>query len=319
MTMTGERLTRDDPAWHEWRRHGIGGSDIAAICGLSPWASAFSVYLEKRGEVPPEDLSSNPTVEFGKRVEPIIPAWFHDETGLWLTGEQTWCEHPEVDYHRCTLDGYVSESPSSEPADALGVAEIKVTGQSEGDWSTIPDHYAVQGQWQMHVTGLERLWFLVIHRHNGAFRTYEMTRDDTVIAELVRLAGDFWQRVQSGTPPPADEHKATSRALRDAYPESEDDEMQLDSDLLARWQAAKGRAAAVAAEVDAVENQIRAELGHAAFGVVDGQRVLSYKTQTRTGINAKALREAHPELATRFATHSTYRVLRALAPKKEKP
>lgn len=36
--------------WLQYRRMGIGGSDIAAICGLSKWRSSMHVYLEKLGE-----------------------------------------------------------------------------------------------------------------------------------------------------------------------------------------------------------------------------------------------------------------------------
>ncbi|MDY0364217.1 MAG: YqaJ viral recombinase family protein, partial [Bacilli bacterium] len=41
----------DNAKWIEERRRGLGGSDIGAILGLSPWKSAFQVYQEKRGEV----------------------------------------------------------------------------------------------------------------------------------------------------------------------------------------------------------------------------------------------------------------------------
>lgn len=29
--------------WLDWRRGGIGASDVAALCGMSPWASPMSV------------------------------------------------------------------------------------------------------------------------------------------------------------------------------------------------------------------------------------------------------------------------------------
>lgn len=315
MTMAEQSVAE----WHAWRAQGIGGSDIAAICGLSPWSSAFSVYMEKRGEVEAENLSDRPAVELGKRLEPIFPAWFHDRTGLHLVGEQTWCVHPEIDYHRATVDAFVAESPASDLDAVLGVAEIKVTGDSEGDWETIPDHYAIQGQWQMHVTGLEHLWFPVLHRHSGAFRVYEMHRDPSVVAELVRLAGDFWSRVQSGVAPPADGHPATSRVLREAYPEHEDAEVTIDADLHGRWRSAKSRVASAEAELEAIENQLKAELGDAAFAVVDGVRVASYKTQTRRGVDSARLRGTYPDIAAELATESTFRVLRPVAPKKEKP
>lgn len=319
MSTIAPAVNRDDPAWHEWRRQGIGGSDVAAICGLSKWDSAFSLYMTKRGEVDEPDLSDNPTVTFGARLEPIIPPWFHEETGLHLIGEQTWAEHPDHPHHRCTLDAYVVESPTSSIDDALGVAEIKVTGDTPDEWEQqIPNAYAVQGQWQMHVTGHRHLWFPIVHVHRRVLRVYEMERDDGVIAELVRLVDQFWQQVQDGTPPPVDGHEATTRAIREAYPQHIDDETEIGTDLFERWRIAKGRVAAAKAECDAVENELKAALGTAAVATANGVPVVSYKTQRTTRLDHAAIRAEVPEMYERYGTESTSRVLRALKIKEKK-
>ena len=44
-------LSRDE--WLAIRRTGIGSSDIAGVLGLSPWASPYTVWADKRGRVPP--------------------------------------------------------------------------------------------------------------------------------------------------------------------------------------------------------------------------------------------------------------------------
>ena len=47
--------------WLEERRKGIGGSDAAAVAGLNPWRSAAAVYLDKVGEVEPENKKGRQT------------------------------------------------------------------------------------------------------------------------------------------------------------------------------------------------------------------------------------------------------------------
>ena len=42
------------------RRSGIGGSDIAAVFGLSPWKTRYALYLEKTA-VPEEEIPPRPT------------------------------------------------------------------------------------------------------------------------------------------------------------------------------------------------------------------------------------------------------------------
>ena len=37
------------PEWHASRTRALGGSEIAAVVGLSPWQSAFGLWHLKRG------------------------------------------------------------------------------------------------------------------------------------------------------------------------------------------------------------------------------------------------------------------------------
>lgn len=312
MSDTGTAVVTDDARanWLEWRRAGIGGSDVAAICGLSPFDSPLSIYMEKRGEVPAKDLSGNVAVEFGNRLEPIMPAWFHDECGLYVIGEQQWCVNPELDWMRATVDGFVVEGPSSSIEDALGVYEAKVTGLGQWD-DEIPEQYQIQGQWQMATTGLERLWFAVAHRSSPAFRVYEMRRDDEVIAHLTRLGGEFWNRVQAGTPPPIDASEATGMALAAAYPRQEEGvTVDLAPALLGRRRIAQGRLTTAEADLALIDNEIKAALGTAEAGLVDGAPFVTWKAQTRKGLDAKKIQAEHPDLALQYATTSEFRVMR---------
>src|SRR3990167_10245335 len=69
----------DEAKWLEERRKGIGGSDIAAIRGLSPWKTAYQVYEEKRKEV--GEGEGNTATDGGRRLEPAIRQWYSDQTG----------------------------------------------------------------------------------------------------------------------------------------------------------------------------------------------------------------------------------------------
>ena len=102
---------RDDDTWEDrqaWlaeRRNGVGGSDVAGILGLSPWASPYSVWASKVfGDVDDRDTLA---MSFGRRAEQMIAPWFHELTGLYVGGQQTACVHPDNDWQRCTIDGKV--------------------------------------------------------------------------------------------------------------------------------------------------------------------------------------------------------------------
>lgn len=50
-------LTRDE--WLDWRRKGIGGSDAAAVIGVSPYSTARDLYYEKLNIVTADDNEDN--------------------------------------------------------------------------------------------------------------------------------------------------------------------------------------------------------------------------------------------------------------------
>lgn len=301
-------------AWLDWRRGGIGASDVAGILGLSPWASPWSVWADKVGLL--SDREANEAMEAGHWLELAVGPWFAHKTGLYVAGEQMRCEHRDHPTHRCTLDGYVGETPDVSIDNALGGLEIKHEAFGRR-WDTVPAHYQCQGQWQMHVGDLERVWFAVLR--GRTLDIHELVRDQADIDLMVDRVNRFWaEHVLTGTPPATDGHQATLDALAEVYPTGEPDSTLALDDLaetVAEWKWAKAEVKAVEeAEAEAAA-AIKAALGEHENGTVDGQLVVSWRTQSGTRLDTKALRATEPELAERFTTTTETRVMRAHKPK----
>ena len=63
----------DRRSWLEGRQElGLGGSDAAAVCGLSPWMSPVELWKIKTGQKKAKDISSDEVVERGVRMEPAL-------------------------------------------------------------------------------------------------------------------------------------------------------------------------------------------------------------------------------------------------------
>lgn len=309
-------------AWHEWRRQGIGGSDVAAVLDISPWSSPWSVWAEKVGLIPPDDLGETEAVAAGRWLERAIGPWFTHKTGLEVAGEQAWMEHLDRPTHRATVDGLVFDdaSPAYDLDDALGVLEIKVTGPGRR-WDDPPPHYLAQVQWQMHVTGLVRAWLAVLMGRRLDIHEIEADPDEQeFIADRVdRFWGDH---VVAKLPPPVDGHDATLDAIGQVWPEHVAD-MSIDAGMalateVDAWRMAK----AAKKEAEAAEKRhaaaIKAAMGGAEIVTVDGQKAVSWKTQTTRRLDQKALKAAHPEIAAAFTYEDTSRVMRSHAPKETK-
>ena len=72
----------------------------------------------------------------------------------------------------------------------------------------------------------------------------------------------------------------------------------------------KRDADAVAEEIKATEAAIMRALGDAEIGLLAGKKVVTWKPQSRTTIDSKALKAEMPEVAKRFSKTSSSRVLR---------
>ena len=268
--------------WLAWRKFGIGASDVAALVGMSKWASPMSVWTDKLGLTGGDD--DNDFTEFGRRAEPMLTGYFEDRTGLTVRDQQAAVVHPDHEHHRCTLDGRAYESEAGTVP--LGPVEYKTT--EFGAWSSIPDAYAIQVQWQMHVDRAERAFFGVLH--GKRFATYEVERDDKVIGQLVEVVDRFWfDHVLTEKAPPADSHEATGRALAAAFPDPVEADVPLDDLLwaLGMREQAKAKASEAKVEIARAENAIKAALGDAEYGTVQGERVISWKQQNRDGYTVK--------------------------------
>lgn len=314
-------MTMKTDEWYEWRRNGIGASEIAGIMGQSPWSSPWSIWAHKVGLLKDTNDGGTDSMQFGTDLEPVIAAWFTRETGLYVAGEQTWGVEPDLKWARATLDGFVSESGNG--TEPVGVFEAKYDGDSP--WETVPAHYVMQVQWQMFVTGLPHAWLACMHLPFGrpAFQVYEVERDDSLISEM-RTAGErFWkQHVVTGDPPATDGHQATTAALRDVYGDAGDARdvrtVTVDTEAAVNiLRVLKAQAKDVKTEIAELENAVKAELADCTEGVDgDGQLIVSWRPQTANRLDTKRLRADHAELADGYMTESTSRVLRLPKPKK---
>lgn len=325
-------VTLDRASWLADRRRGVGASDVAGILDLSPWATPYSVWADK--VYGSDDDSESAAMAFGRRAEAMVAEWFHEKTGLYVGGQQQSCEGV-VSHHRCTIDGKVYESrPCLDclkhrgyhcQAEPLGALEIKSTSATPKDWEDdgIPIQYQCQGQWTMHVTGLDHLWFAVLHLAFGRpdLVVYELARDQADIDLIVKAVDTFWtDHVITGVPPDTDGHQATTYATKH-LPANAGETIELDARMALNIQSlavVKAQRKELDEHIEAAENMVRAELGEATEGYVDGVLVVSHRPQSRRGIDAEAFRTSMPATAAKFATTSTYRVLREHKPPKPK-
>lgn len=75
-----KQMTRNQ--WLHWRRKGIGGSDASAIAGINPWKSPMAVWLDKTGQIEPEEAGE--AAYWGNVLENVVADEFKERTGFYL-------------------------------------------------------------------------------------------------------------------------------------------------------------------------------------------------------------------------------------------
>lgn len=295
--------------WLEWRRKGIGGSDVAAIIGESPWQSPWSIWADKVGLLPISEDSD--AMEFGRRSEPMLEGYLLDRMPeLRITSQQEQFEDLEQPWMRCTVDG-IAWHQDNWPA---CIVEFKATGQPQ--WEEIPLHYRCQAQWMMRVVGLRRVVFGVLHMAFGRpkFVTYTEEYDHELSERLETAAYDFWHAyVLPGVTPPIDDSVATSDAINAAWPQHENDSEVDIGDVAEEIEALANVMDAIKRLEDskrAYQSAIKAKMGEAQTGLIDGVPAVTWTTQLRAGIDTKKLSEDHPDLISFYRTTTSSRVLR---------
>ena len=138
--------------WLEWRRDGLGGSDVAAILGLFPWSSAFDVWWSKVRSL--EDKGSA-VKSRGQLLEDAVLQWAKSELGSGLVRGSP-LVHPSLSWARGTPDAWTDVDEGLE-AKTVRVFEDELWGESGSD--VVPLHYRIQCAWYMAITGA-KIWRL---------------------------------------------------------------------------------------------------------------------------------------------------------------
>jgi predicted phage-related endonuclease len=173
------------------RRSFIGGSDARVIMGNDETA-LLRLWQEKRGEVEPEDLSSNLVVQLGAATEELNRSWYERNTGRRVIEVQRQVKHSAILWMAATLDGIVEATEA--------VFEAKFMLPWSFSEEAAAEKYMAQLQHNMWVTHL-RTSVLSIITGGGKWVEITIPMDPLYLSVLVSAEKKFWRCVQSGETP----------------------------------------------------------------------------------------------------------------------
>jgi predicted phage-related endonuclease len=272
------------PEWLEARKSGIGASDLPKLLGLSSYGNALSLYVDKTRPELEEEEPPSPVADLGRELEAWLIARLAEsyETEDWGLDGTLYrsVAHPHL---LATRDAWLGREH----------VELKTTAFQDAWAGEVPPYVYAQVQQQAVVLGASEMLLGVVFRVNGERFVRGVPRDQEYIDDVILPATEaFWKRVVDRNPEglEVDGSKWTTEALAKLNPEQRGTEKVLDSafeDLADELVAIQDTKSELEKRRKKINNEIAAEIGTAARGVLPGGRYFNYRT---TNVDEKTVK-----------------------------
>lgn len=199
--------------WHMSRRHGLSGSQIAAVMGFSKWSTPFNVWSFITGRQSEGSANTAP-LEWGHRLEPVIAQKYQDDLGVTLSECPT-LQSQQFPFLVGSVDRLVLDA-SGQPIKVLEIKTASINrnsgekgedGELVKQWgrgnvygpngqllvqdSQVPKQYLLQVMHYMILTGLKQADIAVLLTTND-YRVFTIDYDEELAAAMIQAADEFW-------------------------------------------------------------------------------------------------------------------------------
>lgn len=297
-------LSREE--WLQYRTQGIGGSDVSIIAGVNPFKSIHQLWLEKTGQIKPEETESE-YAHFGTLLEPLVRKEFTARTGIKVRSKNMLLQSSEYPFMYANLDGVIYENGE------LMIFEAKTASAYKQEvWENgIPLEYLLQIQHYMAVTGAKKTYIAALVGGNHFF-WHEVMRDEELIEKIIAMEKYFWEHhVIGGIEPVPDGSDATTAYLNEKFAVSNGLTVELPEEVLpicADYENLSQKIKELETAKNAAGNQIKNYMKEYEVGIA-GDRKIIWKPIVKNALDTKRLKEERPEIYEAYVSQSSYRRL----------
>lgn len=296
----------------------LGGSDIAAVLGMSPWRTPVQLWENK---VAPrvEGGGGKKVKRRGQRWESVVAEMLVEE--LVRLGHKVEIVASNKRYvdelfpmFACEIDFEVRLDGEQEitNVELKTVHPFKASEWGPSDTDTVPVWYLAQAMWGLGITARRRC---IVAPLFGAdeIRAYFVERDNDTIGGLRAKAAEFWGNHVVPKTPPVPSRPVDADVL---FPkESEALALAADDALTAkllRLRALDNEINARTAEAEMLEFEVKLAMKDAAEVVVDANGEIkpaaTWKQRSYSWLDQAALKQDHPQIHKQYVVKQQRRV-----------
>ena len=287
ITISTKDMSREE--WLRERKKRIGGSDAAAIVGLSAYSSPYSVWADKTGRL--QDKEDTEAMRIGRDLEQYVADRFCEATGKKVQRRNAILINPKYPFAHANVDRLVVGEDAGLECKTTSVLNVKHFKEGVD----FPERYYCQCVHYLAVTGCQRLYLAVLVLGEG-LHCYTLERDEDEIRALMEAEERFYNDyVATDCPPPVDGTEATSEAISATFHGGDGGTVALIGReiLIREYMDIKAGIKAQEERLGEIENILKADIGDADGGECEGFKV-SWKPQTRKTFDAKKFAADNP-------------------------
>jgi putative phage-type endonuclease len=224
----------------EWlieRKNYIGGSELAAICGVSSFdKTALDVYLSKVNPAIVEltkDDSNYEAAYWGTKQEKIIAERYAEERNVIIQTQPTLIRHPKHPFIACNIDRWVGNREYILECKTAHFYKMKKWGDLGTD--QIPESYLLQVAYYAAICDVPKVDIAVLIGGQD-FRIYTYNRDKNLEEKLIKIGVNFWHNhIEKRVPPKC----VNTRDTFNLFPQSNSKQITAKNDILAKLEELK--------------------------------------------------------------------------------
>jgi hypothetical protein len=287
-----------------WRDHNglsrIAASSAAAVHGEHEYMTAGDLATELLAEEAPQPKQANAAMERGNRLEPVLIQWTADLEEIVLNT-------PDIMY--CFENGDARMIATLDAISADGMPfEIKTTKKR---WDgVLPRQWYWQGVQQSICVGTNQIEWRIF---DSDLELHQYTQIITSDEQQIHISAvdEFLNLIEQGLVPEV--AKLSYDNVSNLYNKSSEMQTMLPPSAmevinqLEKTKEAKKK-------LEEVENDLKAELGlmmkNSEEGILNGDIVVTWKTQTRNVFDSTRFDKEHPALSKKYRKDTSFRVLK---------
>ncbi|MBM3467617.1 MAG: hypothetical protein FJX70_07325 [Alphaproteobacteria bacterium] len=219
--------------WLRERKNYLGGTDLAAICGLNPYRTALDVYLDKTSDDIAEDTNS--AMHWGTLLEDVIAEEYGRISGCRIEQPSQPIIHSNYKFLGANIDRWVisSDLPYILECKTAGFTKAKDWGDSGTD--QIPESYLVQVAYYAAICDVPKVDIAVLIGGQD-FRIYTYNKNKDLEEKIIKIGINFWHNhIEQRIPPRC----VNTRDTFNLFPQSNNKQITAKNDILAKLEELK--------------------------------------------------------------------------------